>query len=110
MTNPSGIKPLGKHILFDVTPKDQQTKGGIFLPVGVQGASTRMEGTVIECGPECAFFEPGQSCYVLRWSSGELVRNGVTYKLALESDIAATLDRISVVEPDAHVEPIDPGM
>ena len=99
MSNPSGIRPLGKQILFDVTPKDQQTAAGIFLPTAVQGASTRMEGTIVEFGPQCdnPILALGKSYYVIRWQSGEIVRNGVTYKLALESDILAELDRVSVV-------------
>ncbi len=114
MQNTSGIHPLGRQLLVDVSPKDQQTAAGIFLPVAVQGASTRMEGVIVDFGPDCIIFSlvPGVSVYVAKWASGELDRNGRKYKLALETDIIASLDAIGASMPDpvSAIPPIHPGI
>jgi co-chaperonin GroES (HSP10) len=106
--NPPGIHPLGTHLLLDVTPQEQTTAAGIVLPTAVQGASTRMEAFIVGRGADCT--RPGLDCgtqvYVGRYASGELARGGRTYRLALESDIIATLDSISVAMPEARVKPL----
>ena len=50
--------------------------------------------------------KPGQSVYLSTYKSGEIVRGGVTYRLALETDVIATLDDVSMSMPEAVVHPI----
>ncbi|WP_395746565.1 hypothetical protein [Prosthecobacter sp.] len=100
---PPGIHPLNNYLLLDVTPQEQTTAAGIVLPTGVQGAGTRMEAVVVARGPECRRAELGcgTQVYVGRYASGELTRGGRLYRLALETDIIATLDSmtLSLAEP-----------
>lgn len=94
---PHGIHPLKNHLLLDVTPQEQTTAAGIVLPVSAQGAATRMEAVVVARGPECACTELdcGTQVYVGRYASSELLREGRRYRLALETDIIATLSSLS---------------
>ncbi len=102
---PPGIHPLKNHLLLDVTPQEQTTAAGIVLPTAVQGASTRMEAVVVARGPECtcAALDCGTQVYVGRYSSGELLRSGRSYRLALETDIIATLDNVSISLPETRI-------
>lgn len=105
-TTTPGIKPLKNYLLLDVTPQEQKTAAGIVLPTAVQGASTRMEAVVTERGPDCqSDLMPGTQVYVGRYASGELIRAERTYKLALETEIIATLDAIAPAMPDARMDP-----
>ncbi len=91
---PPGIHPLNNHLLLDVTPQEQTTAAGIVLPTSAQGAATRMEAIVVARGPDCtqAALDCGTQVYVGRYASSELLRGGRSYRLALETDIIATLD------------------
>lgn len=110
MQNP-GIRPLGRYLLVNVTPREQKTAAGIVLPVAVQGANTRMEAVVVDRGPECeSSIEPGTSVYLATYKSGEIVRGGITYRLALETDVIATLEDVSVSMPEPVVVGIHPGI
>lgn len=105
---PPGIHPLTNHLLLDVTPQEQTTAAGIVLPTAVQGASTRMEGVVVARGPECklAALDCGTQVYVGRYASGELMREGRSYRLALETEIIATLDNVSISLPEPRTTPL----
>ena len=105
---PPGIHPLSNHLLLDVTPQEQTTAAGIVLPTGVQGASTRMEAVIVARGPECArrALDCGTPVYVGRYASGELVRGGRSYRLALETDIIATLDDLSISLAEPRTTPL----
>lgn len=112
MQNNTGIEPVGKQLLLDVTPKDHTTAAGIVLPTSVQGANTRMEGVVIAGGPYCALgFQPGVTVYVTKYMSSEILRGDKKYKLANEDDVIATLDTVSVSMPDTvpNRDPIEPN-
>ena len=109
--NESGIHPLKDYLLLDVTPKEQTTAAGIVLPTAVQGANTRMEAVVVDRGPECVIpIEEGTQVYVGRYASGEIVRHGRNYRLALETDIIAKLDDVAPSMPAPVVTPIHPGI
>lgn len=113
MQNNTGIEPTGKHLLLDVTPKEQKTAAGIVLPTAVQGASTRMEALVVSKGEDCSLaYNPGQKVLMSKYQGGEIVRNGISYKIGLETDVIAVLDDVSASMPDAVPTrpPIDPGM
>ncbi|OYW75671.1 MAG: hypothetical protein B7Z37_12330 [Verrucomicrobia bacterium 12-59-8] len=105
---PPGIHPLTNHLLIDVTPQEQTTAAGIVLPTAVQGASTRMEGFVVAVGPECECWslDCGTQVYVGRYASGELMRSGRIYRLALETDIIATLDNVSISLSETRTKPL----
>lgn len=105
---PPGIHPLTNHLLLDITPKEQKTAAGIVLPTAVQGASTRMEAVVVGRGPDCtlAALDCGTQVYVGRYASGELMREDRSYRLALETEIIATLDNVSVSMPEPVVHPL----
>ncbi|WP_395752548.1 co-chaperone GroES family protein [Prosthecobacter sp.] len=92
--NTPKIHPLSNHLLLDVTPQEQTTAAGIVLPTAVQGASTRMEGTIVARGPDCARTDlsAGTRVYVSRYASGDLPRGERSYKLAVEADVIAILD------------------
>ncbi|WP_395740620.1 co-chaperone GroES family protein [Prosthecobacter sp.] len=89
-----GIHPLSNHLLLDVTPQEQTTTAGIVLPTAVQGAVTRMEGTIVSCGPTVSLndLSAGQRVLVSRYTSGEVPRDGRIYKLAQQADVIAILD------------------
>jgi len=110
--NSPGIHPLTNHLLLDVTPQEQTTAAGIVLPTAVQGASTRMEAVIVGRGPDCT--RPQLTCgtqvYVGRYASSELMRGGRSYRLALETDIIATLDVVGASLPPPTVMPIHPGL
>lgn len=93
MTKPR-IQPLGSIVVLNVTPQDKSTSAGIYLPVAVQGAETRMEATIVATGPDCkrTDIEVGSRVYVGKFCSGEILRDGLAYKLAQEGDIFAILD------------------
>jgi co-chaperonin GroES (HSP10) len=101
---PPGIHPLKNHLLLDVTPQEQTTAAGIVLPTAVQGASTRMEAVIVARGPECqcASLDCGTQVYVGRYASSELMREGRSYRLALETEIIATLDNVSISLPETR--------
>lgn len=105
---PPGIHPLNNHLLLDVTPQEQTTAAGIVLPTAVQGASTRMEAVVVARGPlcACAALDCGTQVYVGRYASSELMRGGRSYRLALETDIIATLDGVSISLPETRTTPL----
>jgi co-chaperonin GroES (HSP10) len=107
MQNP-GIHPLSHYLLLDVTPQEQTTAAGIVLPTAVQGASTRMEGTIAACGPRVSIDEltSGTRVCVSRYSSGEIMRAGRIYKLALETDVIAVLDSVSASMPEPRISPL----
>lgn len=98
MTPP--IKPLGSIVVLNVTPQDKKTSAGIFLPVAVQGAETRMEATIVATGPACdrTDIQVGARVYVGKFCSGEILRDGLAYKLADEKDIFAILDEEKAAE------------
>lgn len=106
--NPSGIQPLGSYLLLDVTPQEQTTAAGIVLPTAVQGPNTRMEAVIAARGPDCtrADLPCGTRVYVSRYASSELPRGERSYKLALETDIIATLSEITVTLAEARITPI----
>lgn len=103
-----GIHPLNNYLLLDVTPQEQTTAAGIVLPTAVQGASTRMEAVIAARGPDCtrADLTCGTRVYVSRYASSELPRGERSYKLALETDIIATLEEITVTLAEARVTPL----
>jgi co-chaperonin GroES (HSP10) len=105
--NPPGIHPLNNYLLLDVTPQEQTTAAGIVLPTAVQGASTRMEAVIAARGPDCtrAGLVCGTRVYVSRYSSSDLPRGERSYKLALETDIIATLDEAAVTLPERRITP-----
>lgn len=112
MQNNTGIEPVGRHILLDVTPKDHTTAAGIVLPTSVQGASTRMEGVVVAGGSFCERgFQPGITVQVTKYMSAEILRGDKKLKIASEDDVIAILDTVSASMPDtvSDREPIDPG-
>ncbi len=111
--NNTGIEPVGKQILLDVTPKDHTTAAGIVLPQSVQGANTRMEGVIVAIGKGCERdYEEGKTVYVSKYMSAEILRGDKKYKLANEDDVLATLETVSPAMPDTvpNCDPIDPGM
>lgn len=103
-----GIHPLTNHLLLDVTPREQTTAAGIVLPTAVQGANTRMEAVVVGRGPDCTLpaLDCGTHVYVGKYASGELMREGRNYRMALETEIIATLDNVSVSLPEARTTPL----
>lgn len=103
-----GIHPLTNYLLLDVTPQEQTTAAGIVLPTAVQGANTRMEAVIAARGPDCTREDLacGTRVYVSRYASSELPRAERSYKLALETDVIATLDEVSVSIPDARITPL----
>lgn len=112
MQNNTGIEPVGRHLLLDVTPKEHTSAAGIVLPTSVQGASTRMEGVVVASGPYCALgFQPGVTVYVTKYMSSEIERSGNKYKLANEDDVIAILEQVSASMPDtvSDRDPIEPN-
>lgn len=98
------IKPLGSLVLLNVTPQDKSTSAGIYLPVAVQGAETRMEATIIATGPDCkrTDIQVGARVYVGKFCSNEIMRDGLAYKLAQETDIFAILDAPQSEETSAN--------
>ncbi len=106
--NSPGIHPLTNYLLLDVTPREQTTAAGIVLPTAVQGANTRMEAIIAARGPDCtrADLACGTRVYVSRYSSSELPRAERSYKLALEADIIATLDEVTVTLAARRITPL----
>lgn len=106
--NSPGIHPFHHYLLIDVTPQEQTTAAGIVLPTAVQGASTRMEGTIVACGPRVSMAEltSGTRVCVSRYSSSEIQRAGRSYKLAAETDVIAALDQLSASMPEPRVSPL----
>ena len=98
------IKPLGSIVVLNVTPQDKSTAAGIYLPVAVQGAETRMEATIVATGPDCKRTDiaVGTRVYVGKFCSGEILRDGLAYKLADEKDIFAILDEPQTEETSAN--------
>ncbi len=96
------ITPLGAIVVLNVTPQDKTSSAGIFLPVAVQGAETRMEATIVATGPDCkrTDIQVGARVYVGKFCSGEILRDGLAYKLAQETDIFAILDAGQYVQHD----------
>jgi co-chaperonin GroES (HSP10) len=88
------IKPTGAIVVLNVTPQDKTSAAGIYLPVAVQGAETRMEATIVATGPDCkrTDIQVGARVYVGKFCSNEIPRDGLSYKLAQETDIFAILD------------------
>lgn len=105
MTPP--INPLGSIVVLNVTPQDKQTSAGIYLPVAVQGAETRMEATIVATGPDCKRTDiaVGARVYVGKFCSGEIRRDELAYKLADEKDIFAILDEEKAGETSAEAQP-----
>lgn len=105
-----GIHPLNNVLLLEVTPKEKRTEAGIVLPLAAQGATTRMEAVIVECGPDCKRedLKPGVMVYVGRFSCNDIQRGAKTYKLALETDILAILDDVAPTFGEPLVDPIKP--
>lgn len=87
------IEPLGDVLVLDVTPVDVVTAGGLVVPVAVQPAETRMEGTIVARGPQCAVeaLQAGRRVYVGKYVSNEIPRGGRKYRLAREGEVLAVL-------------------
>jgi co-chaperonin GroES (HSP10) len=110
--NTIGISPLGKHLLVDITPKEQVTAAGIVLPTAVQGAASHTDGVVVDRGEDCtdSRFQPGAAIYVVKWACPAIPKGGRSYRLVLESDVLALLDSTPAVMPDPKpaIGPIEP--
>lgn len=87
------IQPLADLLVFDITPADITTPGGIIIAEAFAGPATRMEGVIVAAGPtvDTVTFESGKRALVGKWASNELERNGRKYRLARAPDVLALL-------------------
>jgi chaperonin GroES len=92
------IKPLGDRVVVLPTPRDETTRGGIFLPDTAK--EKPQEGKVIAVGPgrrteEGKLVEPevkeGDSVVYAKYGGTEIKLDGTDYLILSERDILAKL-------------------
>lgn len=64
------IEPLDDQLVVKIQFPEQKTKGGIILTDNVvkRELAARIIGTVLKCGPNAEFFEPGDEVIFAKYS------------------------------------------
>ena len=97
MTNPSGLKPLGRAVLVKPYLIEERTSGGILLPdqVRKRDQTAEQRAVVVEVGPNCWRDEPqprarvGDKILFSKWAGYHAVGtlDDEDYRVVNDSDI-----------------------
>lgn len=86
------IKPLGENVLVEISPKEEKTQGGIYLPENSNGERPQ-EGKIVALGEKVkAPVKKGQKVIFAKYSGTEMKLEKKDYLILKSEDILAVVE------------------
>ena len=86
------IKPLGENVLVELSPKEEKTKGGLYLPENSDGKKPQ-EGKIAVVGEEVKkSLKKGQKVIFARYGGTEIKFEKKNYLILKSEDILAVVE------------------
>ena len=83
------IKPLFDRVILKVLPKEEKTKGGLYIPDSARVDYSRAQ--VVACGDECKVVKSGDIVMFPTELGNEIMLDEIAHKMLLERQIDAVI-------------------